>query len=103
MTQAQAHTHSQAIKRTLIEIVLPAIGFGLGVGFATQDYAASLVTGLAISGTIYVVYQLDLAFLRPRLEMLSRDWVRVGLEMALSLFEHLLGSMETRLLPRRSL
>jgi two-component system LytT family sensor kinase len=93
VTQEQAHGHSQAIKRTLIEIFLPAIGFGLGVGFATQDYAASLVTGLAISGTIYVLYQFDLAFLRPRLEMLSRDWVRVGLEMAVSLFEHLLGAL----------
>jgi signal transduction histidine kinase len=93
VTQAQAHGHSKAIKRTLIEIVLPAIGFGLGVGFATQEYAASLVTGLAISGTIYVLYRSDLAFLRPRLEMLSRDWVRVGLEMALSLFEHLLGAL----------
>jgi two-component system LytT family sensor kinase len=72
---------------------LPAIGFGLGVGFATREYAASLVTGLAISFAIYVLYQSDLAFLRPRLEKLSRDWVRVGLEMALSLLEHLLGAL----------
>jgi signal transduction histidine kinase len=79
--------------RISIEIVLPAIVFGLNVGFATQDYLASLVTGFAISGTIYVLYQLDRAFLQPRLEAVPRDWLKVGLEMTFSLLEHVLGAL----------
>ena len=93
MTQERAHEHSRIIRRTLTEIFLPALGFGLGVGFATKQYPVSFVTGLAISGTIYVLYYMDLAFLRPRLEKLSRDWVRVALEMAFSLLDHILGAL----------
>jgi len=83
----------RVIVRTVVEIVLPALVFFLGVGFATQDYPASLLTGLAISGSIYVLYRLDRAFIRPRLERLSRDWLQVGLEMTLSLLEHVLGAL----------
>jgi len=75
-----------------MESLLPAVGFGLGVGFATGNFPVSLVTGLAISGTIYILYALDRAFLHPRLERLSRDWVHLGLEMTFSLLEHALGA-----------
>jgi signal transduction histidine kinase len=81
------------VERILIEFVLPAIGFGLSVGFAIQDYPASLVTGFAISGTIYVLYQLDRAVLHPRLEAVPRDWLKVGLEMTFLLLEHILGAV----------
>jgi two-component system LytT family sensor kinase len=81
------------MERILMELVLPAIGFGLSVGFATQDYPASLVTGLAISGTIYVLYRLDQTFLHPRLEAVPRDWLKVGLEMTFLLLEHVLGAL----------
>jgi signal transduction histidine kinase len=84
-----------------MEIVLPAIGFGLTVGFATQDYPASLITGLAISGTIFILYRLDRAFLRPRLEAVRRDWLKVGLEMTFSLLEHILGASLALLVCRR--
>jgi signal transduction histidine kinase len=94
MTEQKASGHERAILRTLLaEILLPAIGFGLSVGFATQDYPASLITGLAISGTIYVLYRLDRAFLRPRLEAVQRDWLHIGLEMTFSLLEHVLGAL----------
>jgi signal transduction histidine kinase len=79
--------------RTLTEIGLPAIGFALSVGFATRNWPASLVTGLAISGSIQVLYLLDRAFLHPRLEKLSRDWVHLGLEMTFSLLEHVVGAL----------
>ena len=91
MTKQEAGKH--AIVRILLEIVLPAVGFGLSVGFATGEYPVSLVTGLAISGSIYVLYRLDQAFLHPRLEKLSRDWVHLGLEMTFSLLEHILGAL----------
>ena len=92
MAQEPAQGRSQIVRRTLTEILLPALGFGLGVGFATQAYLFSLVTGLAISGTIYVLYRLDLLLVRSHLYRLSRDWARVGLEMAFLLLEHLLGA-----------
>jgi signal transduction histidine kinase len=76
-----------------MEIGLPAIGFALSVGFATRNWPVSLVTGLAISGSIHVLYLLDRAFLHPRLEKLSRDWVHLGLEMTFSLLEHVLGAV----------
>jgi signal transduction histidine kinase len=79
--------------RLLLEILLPAVGFGVGVGFATGDFLVSLVTGLAISGSIFLLYRLDLAFFRPRLQNLSRDWLRLGLEMTISLLEHLAGAL----------
>ncbi len=92
MAERKGSGERHAIGRMFIEIILPAIFFALNVGFATQDYAASLVTGFAISGTIYILYQLDQAFLRPRLEAVPRDWLKVGLEMTLMLLEHVLGA-----------
>jgi sensor histidine kinase YesM len=84
-----------------MELILPALAFGLSVGFATRDYPASLITGLAISGTIYVLYRLDRAFLRPRLEIVPRDWLKVGLEMTFSLLEHVLGALLALLVSSR--
>ena len=92
MTEQKTSGSKRIILRTLTEIVLPAIGFGLGVGFATGNYPVSLITGLAISSTIYVLYELDQAFLHPRLEKLPRDW-QLGLEITFSLLEHVLGAL----------
>jgi signal transduction histidine kinase len=93
MAEHEANGQEHAIGRILMELILPAIGFGLSVGFATKDYPVSLITGLAISGTIFALYRLDRAFLRPRLEAVSRDWLKVGLEMTFSLLEHVLGAL----------
>ena len=93
MTQETEGRYKQAIRRMLMELLLPAIGFGLGVGFATGNFTFSLVTGLAISAVIYVLYALDQAFLHPRLEKLSRDWMHLGLELTFSLLEHILGAL----------
>jgi uroporphyrinogen-III decarboxylase len=50
MTDQKASGRERAIVRTLLmDILLPAVGFGLGVGFATGDYPVSMTTGLAIS------------------------------------------------------
>jgi signal transduction histidine kinase len=93
MTEQTESRRGRAIVRTLMEIGLPAIGFALSVGFATRNWPASLVTGLAISGSIHILYLLDQAFLHPRLEKLSRDWVHLGLEMTFSLLEHAMGAL----------
>jgi len=92
MTEQKTGVPERIIVHMLTEIVLPAIAFSLGVGFAIGNYPVSFITGLAISGTIYVLYALDQAFLHPRLERLSRDW-QLGLEIASSLLEHILGAL----------
>ena len=102
MTEQKAS--ERAIVRTLlVEILLPAIGFGLGVGFATRDYPVSLITGLAISSSIYVLYQLDQTFLHPWLEKVSQDWLHLGLEMTFSVLEHVLGALLALLVSSRAL
>lgn len=81
------------VKRISLEILLPAVGFAAGVGFATENLPAAIVTGLAISGAIYLLYRLDLALLRPHLQKVPRDWLRLGLEMTASLLEHGVGAV----------
>lgn len=93
----------QTIRHALVEIVLPAMGFGVGVGLATGQWSVSLVTGVAISGTVHLLYQLDRAFLHPHLEKLSRDWLHLGLELTFLLFEHLLGGLLALLICSRLL
>ena len=94
MANQKASGRGSAIVRTLLmDILLPAVGFGLGVGFATGDYPVSMTTGLAISSSIYVLYKLDQTFLHPRLEKLHPDWLQLGLEMTFSLLEHILGAL----------
>jgi signal transduction histidine kinase len=93
MTKQQTSDHGHAIARTLMEIGLPALGFVLSVGYATRDWLASFITGVAISSAILVLYRLDQAFLHPRLEKLSRDWAHLGLEMTFLLLEHVLGAL----------
>ena len=93
MTQERERGLRQTIRHALVEILLPAIGFGLGVGLATGQWSVSLLTGAAISGTVYLLYRLDRAFLHPHLEKLSRDWLHLGLELTFLLLEHLLGGL----------
>jgi uncharacterized membrane protein YqaE (UPF0057 family) len=100
-TLLRAGGREHPIGRIVMEIVLPAVGFGLSVGFATGDYLASCITGLTISGTIYVLYRLDRAFLHPHLEGVARDWLKVGLEMTFSLLEHVVGAVLALLVSSR--
>lgn len=92
MAKQKAQKRRRAILRELLETLLPAILFGLGAGYAIGNYAISVVTGLAISSTIGVLYKLDRAFLHPRLKNLSRDW-QLGLEIIASLLEHIVGAV----------
>jgi signal transduction histidine kinase len=79
--------------RTLAELALPALAFAFGVGFATGNWPASLATGLAISSGILVLYWLDQRFIHPRLETLSPDWLRLGLEMTVLLLDHVVAAV----------
>lgn len=93
--QREPHTKpsKQAIRRTLTEVVVPALIFALGVGLATGNWPASFATGLAISGAIAGLSWLDQHFLRPCLEKVSADWVRLGLEMTFLSLDHIVGAV----------
>jgi signal transduction histidine kinase len=93
MTEQSQGGRRQIIMRALAEFTLPVFGFTLSVGLATRNWPASFVTGLAISGAIFALYWLDQRFLRPRLERVSPDWARLGLEMTFSLLDHVLGAV----------
>jgi signal transduction histidine kinase len=77
----------------LMEVALPALAFFLGVGFATGNWPAALVTGLAMSSTIYALFWLHQWFLKPQCEKLSQDWARLGLEMTFTLLAHVVGAL----------
>ena len=81
--------------QTLVHlVVLPLAGFSLGVAFATKRYDLSaLATGLTMTGILALVWQLHRVFIEPWVKRLSRDWVRLGLDMTLSLFDHILGAL----------
>ncbi len=98
--QAQAGSR-QASVRALAELGLPAVAFALGVGFATGDWPAALATGLAISSAIFVLDRLERRFVRLRLKQVSPDWLRLGLEIASSLFDHVAGAVVTLLVCSR--
>ena len=102
MAQSEAGRR-QVIVRALTELGLPALAFTLGVGIATQDWPASFVTGFAISAAIFVLYELDRRFLRPRLAQVARDWLRLGLEMTCLLLEHVVGAVVALLVCSRLL
>jgi signal transduction histidine kinase len=91
----------QSIVRALLELGLPVLAFTLGVGFATGNWPASLATGLAISSAIFALFWLDQRFVQPRLEKVSPDWLRLGLEITFSLFDHVAGAVASLLVCSR--
>lgn len=93
MTEQSKGRHKQAIVRSLVELCLPVLAFTLGVGLATGNWPASLVTGMGSSSAILALYWLDHRFVRPRLEKVAPDWMRLGLEMTVLLLDHVLGAV----------
>jgi sensor histidine kinase YesM len=85
----------------LAELGLPALAFTVGVGFATGNWPASFVTGLAISSAIFALYWLDQRFVHPRLEKLAPDWLHLGLEMTFLLLDHVVGAVLALLVSSR--
>jgi hypothetical protein len=83
----------KAVMRTLAELGLPALAFALGVGLATGNWLASTATGLVMSGAIAGLYWLNQRSVHPRLEKVSPDWLRLGLEMASLLLVHVVGAV----------
>jgi two-component system LytT family sensor kinase len=101
MTQGTQSGRTQTFLRTLAELVLPALAFTLGIGFATGNWPAAFATGLVISCAIAGLYWLDQRFIRPRLEKVSTDWMRLGLEMTVLLLDHVVGAVAALLVCSR--
>ena len=93
MSEQTTSRRKRLVAHILTDFGLPALVFALGVGIATQNWPASIVTGLVVSGAITGLYWLDRRVLHPWLETLSRDWLHLGLEMVFSLLEHVLGAL----------
>jgi two-component system LytT family sensor kinase len=92
MAQETDGGQRDALGRAVAELLLPALVFGVGVGFATGEWPASLASGAAVSAVIYGLRWMSQRVLYPRLQALSRDWLHLGLEMTLDLTQHVLGA-----------
>jgi signal transduction histidine kinase len=97
MPAKAARKSRRGVAHILLEVGLPAAGFAWGAAWATKDWPASIITGLAVSGTIFALYRLDRKLLKPRLEKVSRDWMHLGLEMLFSFLEHAVGALSALL------
>jgi len=74
-----------------LAVTLPALPFGLGVGYATGRYLACIVTSLAISGTTYALFKLDIAFVHPLFQRLPPNRA-VMMEILTGLMEFVFGT-----------
>jgi len=81
--------------KTLIHTVItPLFGSTLAVACATGRWdLRALGTGLLITGTLALVWKLDRMFIHPHLKRIQRDWLRMEMEMFISVVEHLLGAL----------
>lgn len=75
----------------LLAVILPALPAGLGVGYATGRYLACLITSLAISGTTYTLFRLDIAFIHPLFQRLPPNRA-VMMEVITGLIEFTFGT-----------
>ena len=83
-------------KTLMHSVVTPFAGSTIGVAFATGRWDLSAVgTGLAITGTVALLWKLDRAFLYPHLKRIPQDWLRMEMELFASVTEHLLGTLLT--------
>jgi len=75
-------------------IATPFIGSTLTIAYATGRRDLSVfVTGLAITGSLALFARLERVFIQPRLEQISRDWLRLETELFISLAGHILGTL----------
>jgi signal transduction histidine kinase len=83
------------LSRMLVHRVFsPLIGSTIAVAFATGRWDLSaLGSGMAITGAIELFWRLDRAFIYPHLKRIPQDWLRMEMEMFISVFGHLLGAL----------
>jgi hypothetical protein len=91
MSGQEASGRESVLPHLLRVFVIPTLLFGLGYGFLSGEYAASLAISATISFTLLTVFALDWNLLRPRLEGLPRDR-RLLLEIIFACLETILGA-----------
>jgi sensor histidine kinase YesM len=91
----QANQNRDRLYRTLVhQVFSPLIGSTIAVAYATKRWDLSaIVTGLAITGTLALFWKLDRAFIYPRLKGIPQDWLRIEMEIFISIAWHLLGTL----------
>lgn len=75
----------------VLAVILPALPVGLGVGYSSGKYLEALITSLAISGTTYALFRLDIAFIHPLFRGLPPNRA-VTMEILTGLIEFALGT-----------
>jgi two-component system LytT family sensor kinase len=76
------------------QVIFPFVGSAIAAAYATGRWDLSAVgTGLAITGTLALFWRLDRAFIHPRLQRIPQDWLRIEMEIFVSLAGHLLGAL----------
>jgi signal transduction histidine kinase len=76
------------------QVFFPFVGSAIAVAYATGRWDLSAVgTGLAITGTLAIFWRLDRTLIHPRLERIPQDWLRLEMEIFVSLAGHLLGAL----------
>jgi LytS/YehU family sensor histidine kinase len=91
MSRQEVSGRDSVIPHLLRAFIIPTLLFGLGYGFLSGEYAASLAISATISLTLAIVFALDWHLLRPRLEGLPRDR-RLALEIIFACLETILGA-----------
>jgi sensor histidine kinase YesM len=91
----QLFSKRDKLSRALVHRVFsPLIGSTIAVAFATGRWDLSaLGTGLAITGAIELFWRLDRAFIYPHLKRIPQDWLRMEMELFVSVAGHLLGAL----------
>lgn len=75
----------------LLALALASLPAGLGVGYASGQQLASLITSLAITGTIYLLLKADFTFIHPHFHRLPPNR-QVLIESVSGFAEHILGA-----------
>jgi hypothetical protein len=99
MAEKRSTDKRNEIVRVLTHTVItPLVGSAVAVAYATGRLDLSaLGTGLAITGTLALLWKLDRTWIYPRLKRIPQDWLRIETEMFLSVTEHVLGALLTLL------
>jgi signal transduction histidine kinase len=76
------------------QVFSPLVGSTIAVAYAIGRLdLRALGTGLAITGTLALFWKLDRAFIYPHLKRIPQDWLRMEMEMFVSVAGHLLGTL----------
>ena len=91
----QVNQKRDRLYRTLVhQVISPFIGSTIAVAYATKRWDLSAIgTGLAITGMLALFWKLDRVFIYPYLKRIPQDWLRIEMEMFISVAWHLLGAL----------